>query len=223
MSKFRPLSKVEKERFDDFPSQYSRDEAARGVVNNWARGHSELPEHFVQAIESIIKVSISRIIGSPDASNPVFIFPTEEHSDDLIEGALKQVLVNKYERNIEARNRCIDFYGAICQVCDLEFSKKYGDIGSGFIHVHHIVPLHEIKKEYIIDPIRDLIPVCPNCHSMLHSCEPMLSIRLTRTCYGIKRVKRVVSTLARKALIPTRVAGRFFISFTNLARGTFVK
>ena len=206
MSKFRPLSKVEKERFDDylkangfsrgqlaklawenyFPSQYSRDEAARGVINNWARGHSELPEHFVQAIESIIKFSISRVIGSLDTSNSVFIFPTEERSDDLIEGALNQVLVNKYERNIEARNRCIEFYGATCQVCDLEFSKKYGDIGTGFIHVHHIVPLHEIKKEYIIDPIRDLIPVCPNCHSMIHSGEPMLSIKDLR-----ERVKSI--------------------------------
>lgn len=206
MSKFRPLNKVEKERFDDylkangytrgqlaklswenyFPSQYSRGEAARGVVNNWARGHSELPEHFVQAIESIVKVSISHIVGNKDDSTSSSIFPIEEIRDDLVEGAIKQVIANKYERNLEARNRCINFYGAVCQVCDLEFSKKYGDIGAGFIHVHHIVPLHEIKKEYIIDPIRDLIPVCPNCHSMLHSSEPMLSFKELR-----ERVKSI--------------------------------
>ena len=33
----------------------------------------------------------------------------------------------------------------------------------------HIVPLSEIGEEYVVDPIRDLVPVCPNCHMALHS------------------------------------------------------
>ena len=44
----------------------------------------------------------------------------------------------------------------------------YGELGQGFIHVHHIVPISKIGKEYKIDPINDLVPVCPNCHAMLH-------------------------------------------------------
>ncbi|HGM5491230.1 TPA: HNH endonuclease [Serratia fonticola] len=102
--------------------------------------------------------------------------PTEEKIGELTEGNVQQVLVNKYERNAVARKKCIDHYGAICQVCKLEFYKKYGDIGRGFIHVHHIRPLHEVKKEYVINPITDLVPLCPNCHSMIHSSEPMLSV-----------------------------------------------
>ena len=35
--------------------------------------------------------------------------------------------------------------------------------------MHHIVPLAEIKEDYVVDPVKDLIPVCPNCHMVLHS------------------------------------------------------
>jgi len=43
-----------------------------------------------------------------------------------------------------------------------------GEIGNEFIHVHHLTPIHKIGKEYKVDYKNDLIPVCPNCHSMLH-------------------------------------------------------
>jgi 5-methylcytosine-specific restriction protein A len=38
----------------------------------------------------------------------------------------------------------------------------------GFIHVHHIKPLAKLGSNYKIDPIKDLRPVCPNCHAVLH-------------------------------------------------------
>jgi 5-methylcytosine-specific restriction protein A len=50
----------------------------------------------------------------------------------------------------------------------MDFEKMYGEIGHGFIHVHHIIPISTIGEEYKIDPIKDLVPVCPNCHAMLH-------------------------------------------------------
>lgn len=84
------------------------------------------------------------------------------------EGSVKQVIVNRYERDDKARNKCIEYYGLKCRVCTCDFEEMYGDLGAGFIHVHHIIPISEIKKEYVIDPIKDLQPVCPNCHSMLH-------------------------------------------------------
>jgi 5-methylcytosine-specific restriction protein A len=30
------------------------------------------------------------------------------------------------------------------------------------------VPISTIGKEYLLDPVKDLVPVCPNCHAMLH-------------------------------------------------------
>jgi 5-methylcytosine-specific restriction protein A len=55
-------------------------------------------------------------------------------------------------------------------------SDVYGDLGSGFIHVHHRVPLGDVRAEHDVDPIRDLIPVCPNCHSMLHRRNPPMKV-----------------------------------------------
>jgi len=55
----------------------------------------------------------------------------------------------------------------------MEFEEVYGEIGIGFIHVHHLVPISEIGTSYKIDPVKDLIPVCPNCHAMIHKRKPI--------------------------------------------------
>lgn len=93
-----------------------------------------------------------------------------------IEGTGKEITVNAYERNGKARKACLEHYGYICMVCDFNFEKFYGEIGKNYIHVHHIVPISEIKKQYEIDPVNDLVPVCPNCHAMIHRTEPALDI-----------------------------------------------
>jgi len=100
------------------------------------------------------------------------------------EGSRLRVEVNIYERSREARNKCVAHYGARCLVCDFDFEAAYGDIGKGFIHVHHLVPLSEITKSYIVDPIRDLWPVCPNCHAMIHRRIPAFSISELRKLIG---------------------------------------
>lgn len=92
------------------------------------------------------------------------------------EGAVARVLVNRYERDPHARTLCLRKHGTRCQVCSLLFKEQYGEIGNGFIHVHHVRPLAIIRKEYKLDPEKDLIPVCPNCHAMLHRREPPFSI-----------------------------------------------
>ena len=88
--------------------------------------------------------------------------------ENVFEGAKKEIVVNCYERSHEAREKCIAAHGCKCAVCGMDFEKMYGEIGRGFIHVHHVVPISSIGKEYQIDPVKDLIPVCPNCHAMLH-------------------------------------------------------
>ncbi len=96
------------------------------------------------------------------------IFPDSAETETCIEGAKTTVLVNKYERNTAARQKCIDQLGCYCNICGINFEKVYGEIGKEFIHVHHKIPLNEIKEEYVVDPSKDLLPVCPNCHAMLH-------------------------------------------------------
>ncbi len=92
------------------------------------------------------------------------------------EGSKKQIIVNAYERNLKAREECINKFGYLCSVCGFDFVKKYGELGKNFIHVHHIKPLSEIDQTYQVDPYKDLRPVCPNCHAMLHRKVPAFSI-----------------------------------------------
>ena len=81
-----------------------------------------------------------------------------------------------YERNSFARQKCIEYHGTACKVCDFNFSNVYGELGKNFIHVHHVIEISTIKKEYEIDYKTDLMPVCPNCHAMLHKKNPAYSI-----------------------------------------------
>lgn len=92
----------------------------------------------------------------------------EEIPSYCYEGAKYTILVNKYERSSIARMKCIEKYGCRCLVCGVDFEKIYGDLGKGFIHIHHLIPISTIGKEYKVDYEKDLVPVCPNCHAMLH-------------------------------------------------------
>lgn len=109
------------------------------------------------------------------------LYPEEViDSPEYREGAVKRVAINAYERNPEVRRACIEHYGVTCTVCGLNFEQKYGDIGEGFIHVHHLRALADIGQEYTVDPISDMRPLCPNCHAMIHRQRPPLSIEELR-------------------------------------------
>lgn len=95
---------------------------------------------------------------------------------NLNEGSVMQVTVNRYERNHEAREKCIALNGCKCMVCGMNFEKTYGEIGKGFIHVHHTTPISAIGKSYNIDYAKDLVPVCPNCHAMMHKKTPPYTV-----------------------------------------------
>lgn len=92
------------------------------------------------------------------------------------EGKVTEVKHNTYERNPFARRKCLEYYGYKCKICNFDFEKTYGNVGYKFIHVHHITPISNIGKEILVDPIKDLIPICPNCHAMVHRSNPPISI-----------------------------------------------
>ena len=95
------------------------------------------------------------------------VFPDSD-LDDYSEGDKVKVTVNKYERSSIAREKCVEYNGIKCAICGFDFEEFYGPVGNGFIHIHHIKPIHEIGEKYQVDYKNDLIPVCPNCHAMLH-------------------------------------------------------
>jgi 5-methylcytosine-specific restriction protein A len=95
---------------------------------------------------------------------------------EYVEGAATRVLVNAYERNHRAREACLRHYGRSCAACRFNFEDKYGEATAGYIHVHHVIPIAQIGTEYRLHPIKDLRPVCPNCHAVIHRREPPFSI-----------------------------------------------
>lgn len=97
-----------------------------------------------------------------------------ENSQCYVEGATKHVVVNAFERDKTARSKCLKFYkekdGCIkCQLCGFNFGTFYGEKCNDMIEVHHIKPLSTIREEYSIDPQKDLLPLCPNCHYVVHA------------------------------------------------------
>jgi 5-methylcytosine-specific restriction enzyme A len=93
------------------------------------------------------------------------------------EGKIKEVISKIRERDYSARIKCLEFYKSYkCQICEFDFEKTYGEIGKEFIHVHHINQHSSFQGEHLINPINDLIPVCPNCHAMIHRSNEPLSI-----------------------------------------------
>lgn len=101
---------------------------------------------------------------------------TPEIESEYYEGEKHQRIATYYERDPKARKECIDKHGLSCGVCGFNFEEVYGSHGKNYIHVHHIVPLHTIGKRYKIDPIEDLIPLCANCHAMIHIGKEMKTV-----------------------------------------------
>ena len=92
------------------------------------------------------------------------------------EGEKSTIEVNKYERSRYNRAVCLAYYGFRCRGCGLEMQEKYGPLGEGVIHVHHHLPVSQMEGRYRIDPIKDLVPLCPNCHNIVHKVNPPLPI-----------------------------------------------
>jgi hypothetical protein len=103
------------------------------------------------------------------------------------EGTLTRVEVNKYERDPRARQECLDRYGHRCQACGVDFGERYGALGEGFIHVHHIRELSTVGPGYTVDPAVDLRPLCPNCHAMVHRVSPAMPVEDLRDLLSARR------------------------------------
>jgi len=96
------------------------------------------------------------------------------------EGASVQVLVNKYERDPRNRKLAISTHGFVCRACGFDFKSVYGELGTDFVIIHHVTPVSEIGPDYVLNVKDDLIPVCANCHAMIHQEDPPLSLQALR-------------------------------------------
>lgn len=132
---------------------------------------------FVPVLNSRTLKRVGKRWYAMGSGEEVPILPEEvEKPEDYFEGASRSISVNTYERNGVARAKCLAHYGFKCTACAFDFQERYGNLGARYIHVHHLTPIGRIKKEYKLDPIRDLRPICPNCHAMIHRTKTALTI-----------------------------------------------
>lgn len=114
--------------------------------------------------------AISQLLSNFAKTAPSFYTRTKpiRKPEALTEGSIVELALTTFERDPAARRACLAHYGTRCQICQFDFGIVYGDLGNGFIHVHHVIPLSQVREAHVVDPVKDLIPVCPNCHAMLH-------------------------------------------------------
>jgi 5-methylcytosine-specific restriction enzyme A len=129
-------------------------------------GGLSIPEDIAHELFSLVQ------------GNAKFSFVPESEQEIRLyaEGKSKSITSKTYDRNPAARQACIEHFGYSCVVCGFSFEKAYGSIGSKYIEVHHLRQVADVGEEYMVNPIKDLRPVCANCHRMLHKTRPPLAI-----------------------------------------------
>ncbi len=182
------------EAFEQEPFWTDKDQYYNGIISFYAR--LKLIEEYTDDILSLHHLHEHGYEGNPRSvreckdegliefllhphqmvNEDVYDVDYPEDDENLYEGALIKVMANKYERNQRARRECVAEKGYKCSVCGLDFEETYGEKGRNFIHVHHVVPISSIGKEYQLNVATDLVPVCPNCHYMLHRKDPPYTI-----------------------------------------------
>ncbi len=122
----------------------------------------------------------------PAPTKPDPMMPPAHEEEELTEGKIRQVNLTWHERNPRLRQLCLQHYGYVCQVCGMNFERCYGEIGKDFIEVHHLNPIADTDGEHALDPTEGLVPLCSNCHSMIHrggTCGKPMSLLALRGIY----------------------------------------
>lgn len=134
-------------------------------------------------ISNLLEIEWTNFLMKSNKIEDSFAYKLPEEITDnykFYEGIPRTIEINSFERNKNAREACIKKHGYNCSVCGFNFGKVYGKIGLGFIHVHHKKPISKKGDKYKIDPVNDLIPICQNCHAILHRTDPPLTIENVR-------------------------------------------
>lgn len=163
------------------------------LVNNNNLTEEEWPSRWKSFYVKITKVPI------PESTDSDFSITLEwmQHGIDLVfslltisdisendifgqavqtEGTPQEIRSIRYERNHINRELCLHMKGHSCAVCGMNFFDTYGIIGKDFIEVHHTTPVSEMDEDFVLNIERDLVPLCSNCHSMVHRKKPPYSI-----------------------------------------------
>ena len=135
----------------------------------------------IDAVESIFQNSLPNkealeIIHMSSPSSGKHLLIADENAV-VKEGAPNNRTQTIRDRSRRLREAAIEAFRAKensihCCVCNFDFSKKYGQIGTDFIEVHHEKPIafytSDDESQVISAALANLKLLCSNCHRMIH-------------------------------------------------------
>ena len=83
------------------------------------------------------------------------------------------ITMEQRKRNMELREACIEIFKQrhggriVCECCGFDFARAYA-ISDEYIEVHHRFPFSQTEGEHPVNAETDLVPLCANCHRMIH-------------------------------------------------------
>jgi predicted HNH restriction endonuclease len=134
------------------------------LTNYWRDGTRPISQDTYQAI---VNQATFEPATETDAKQAVFN-DIGQAFESLEEGSISIRYTTSYERNPRLRHQAILIHGTSCAACGFNFKKFYGEYAQNFIHVHHVKPVSEFNGPTVVDPEKDLVPLCANCHSVIH-------------------------------------------------------
>ncbi len=103
------------------------------------------------------------------------VIPIDSNNPSVLEGGRQEARHRRIERSAVVRARALECHGTNCSVCGFSFAEVYGPLGEGFAEVHHLTPLANLTERVLVDPVKDAVVLCANCHRMVHRRCPPLS------------------------------------------------
>lgn len=164
------------EKFTDSVKRVASSKRAVGITL-WKNDEElslskKIPNNFTEVQFNSKFIDVTKSVDIQDGLSKCFklyelIKINLEYDLSRFEGKEKLKLIKTFERDISLREDAIAFHKPICIVCGINFELIYGNLGKLFIHIHHLERLADTGSR-VVDFRRDLVPVCPNCHAMLH-------------------------------------------------------
>jgi hypothetical protein len=102
-----------------------------------------LPETALLVQDMRACLDLDRILADKDVAltEPVEV----SAGGDFIEDLTKFRWSRRIDRDVRAIQLVKKAKGYTCEVCGLNFESRYGEIGKGFIEIHHLVPISELQ------------------------------------------------------------------------------
>ena len=157
------------------------------LPGDYVAGHALGKSYTLEALpsETQLRADVQSIVqayraltyrGGIDADVETQTDVTEEFgkpANTSITETRKYAYHRKVERNRTAAKQAKKFHGIICQACDLDFEKRYGVIGKGFIEAHHLKAISTLEEGVAVtyDVKEDFAVLCANCHRMIHRSD----------------------------------------------------